>query len=196
MLELWNNAFTSLRCSTWLVAWVSFCMLSSAAHWGCFKALDNSLILLGSFQCKVLNEFIVVFYESQEKMWLWALWSAVCLLLSWCNGFLLEQTKPGSCFATLSSPGVKYRGGGWEGISPVCALPWCWHGTARAIHTGSWCFPLHLPVDSCRARAYSALGSPASSPRKNLHYSCSGKSLHTVGFSWVARALFDRGNKA
>lgn len=138
---------------TWPVARVSFCMLSSVARSGCFKALDNSLILLGPFQHKIFTEFIVAFYESQEKTWWWALGPAVCSGISRCSGFLLKQTKPSSCFAALSSPGVIYRGGGWEGISPVCALPCCWHSTARPIHMGSWGFPLHLPVDSCRARA-------------------------------------------
>lgn len=145
-LEPWKCEFTSLRCCTWPVAWLSFCMLSSVAHTGCFKALDSSLTLLGPFQLKISCEFIVVFYESQEKMWWWALWTAVCLLLSWCNGFLLKQTSPASCFAALSSPGVLYiELGAGKGFL-LCVL-WAW-----AIHMGSWGFPLHLLMDSCTAK--------------------------------------------
>lgn len=78
---------------------------------------------------------------------------------------------------------VIYRGRGWEGISPMCALPWCWQSTAWAIHMSSWCFPLHLPMDSCSAGSQIGLRNHVCSPLKNLEYKCRGESLHTVGFS-------------
>lgn len=130
-LESWNNEFTSLTCCTWLVTWVSFCMPSSVACSECFMALDNCVWVwinpCGSLPSQDLLwfcEFMVVFYESQEKMWWWALWTGMCLLISWYNGFPLKQTNPSSCFAALSSSGVLYieMGAGQRGFFSVCSV--------------------------------------------------------------------------
>lgn len=154
MLEPWNNKFTSLTCCTWLVTWVSFCVLSSVARSECFMALDNSVIWVPSKSRSSMILWIYgsLLWKSRENVMMSSVDCYVFTdkLVQWVP---VKANKPQFllCCRELFWC-VIYRDGGWAKGFLQCVL--CpGSGTVRGIHIGSWCFPLHVLMDSCSTRA-------------------------------------------